>query len=228
MISNNNLYHSLYNVTLIVSSKASRNAKKIAKSFGVLGSTTLLCKGTIDGKLLGLLDLNEQQQEMVIFLTNGYQIADLVSALHSQLKLSLSNHGIMFVTEIKNILGKNIYLEDVNIDKDNFTKTIYEGDFMYNSIYVVVDKGNGNDVIASSKRAGARGGTIFSARGSGIHETQRLFSMDIEPEKEVVMILVPASETDHIAATIVSDLRLDLPGNGILYVQELLKAYGIY
>lgn len=56
--------------------------------------------------------------------------------------------------------------------------------------------------MEAAASAGARGGTIINARGSGIHETNRLFSMQIEPEKEMVVILSENDLVDPIISSI--------------------------
>jgi len=92
----------------------------------------------------------------------------------------------------------------------------------------VVDKGKAEDVIDAAVKAGSKGGTIINGRGSGIHETSRLFSMNIEPEKEFVIILSEAEATEAIISSIRTHLKIDDPGNGIIYVQKVNKTYGLY
>lgn len=75
--------------------------------------------------------------------------------------------------------------------------------------------------------SGATGGTIINARGSGIHETHKLFNFDIEPEKEVVLILSKTDLTEQIATSIRDKLEINKPGNGIIFIQEVAKTYGI-
>jgi nitrogen regulatory protein PII len=121
-----------------------------------------------------------------------------------------------------NILGtKSIESNDINKEKRGAEKT------MYNAIYVVVDKGKAESVIDAAKEAGARGGTIINARGSGIHETSKLFSMDIEPEKEIVLILADDQITSPITSSVREKLQIDQPGNGIIFVQSVNKTYGL-
>ena len=69
---------------------------------------------------------------------------------------------------------------------------------MYQSIIAIVERGHAENVIDAATQAGSRGGTIINARGSGIHETSTLFAMEIEPEKEVVLIVAEKKNTDHI------------------------------
>ena len=99
---------------------------------------------------------------------------------------------------------------------------------MYQLIITIVNRGNAGDVIDAAKAAGSKGGTIINARGSGIHETQRLFNMDIEPEKEMVMILSKEDITDSIVESIRIALEIDQPGNGIIFIQDVNQTYGIY
>lgn len=99
---------------------------------------------------------------------------------------------------------------------------------MYNAIFVVVDRGKAEAVIDAATKAGSRGATIINARGSGIHETSTLFSMAIEPEKEIVMILAQVSLTESIVSIIHERLHIDEPGQGILFTLDVNKAYGLY
>ena len=98
---------------------------------------------------------------------------------------------------------------------------------MYNSIFIVVDKGQGASVMESANAAGAKGGTILSARGVAGGETSKIFEMEIEPEKEVVMIIASHDITDKIVDQVNKDLKLDAEGNGIIFVQSVNNVHGL-
>lgn len=98
---------------------------------------------------------------------------------------------------------------------------------MYDAIFTIIDRGKADAVIEAAKQAGARGGTIINARGSGIHETQMLFAMEIEPEKEMVLILVKKELMEPVVSSIREQLQIDEPGNGIIFVQEVNQIYGL-
>ena len=99
---------------------------------------------------------------------------------------------------------------------------------MYQSITVIVDKGKGEEVIDAATKAGSKGGTIINGRGSGIHETSKLFAMEIEPEKEIVIILSKIEDVDNIISSIKDEMKIDEPGKGVIYTQDIKKAYGLY
>ena len=103
-----------------------------------------------------------------------------------------------------------------------------EAKSMYKLILTVVNKGKAEDVVDAAREKGARGGTIINARGSGVNENFKVFNMDIEPEKEMVMIIVAENLLEPIMENIQLKLALDQPGNGVLFVQDLNRVYGIY
>ena len=94
-------------------------------------------------------------------------------------------------------------------------------------IVTIVNKGKCGAVIDSSKKAGAEGGTIITGRGSGVHEKAKLFSFTIEPEKEIVLTLVPIDLTEKVLEAIVNATELNEPGNGIAFVMDVEKTTGI-
>ncbi|NLD48926.1 MAG: P-II family nitrogen regulator [Clostridiaceae bacterium] len=195
---------------------------KFAKKNGILGATVFLGKGTVKNRILELLDLTEIRKEIVLMIADKTTADKFLEKLYKEFRLDKPNHGIAFSTSIRSILGTKSYKLESERKRGGVESK------MYNAIYVIVDKGKAEDVVAAAKKAGARGGTIINARGSGIHEHNKLFSMDIEPEKEFVLILVEESLTDGITSIIRNELSIDEPGNGIIFVQGINKTYGLF
>lgn len=103
--------------------------------------------------------------------------------------------------------------------------TDVKGDF--DLIVTVVSKGNGSLVVEAARNAGAEGGTVLFGRGTGIHERQRIFNIPIEPEKEIILTLVPQSITDRVVDAINEAAELSKPGRGIAFVLEAKRVIGI-
>lgn len=94
-------------------------------------------------------------------------------------------------------------------------------------IVTIVNRGRCGAVVDSSKEAGAEGGTIISGRGTGIHEKAKLFSFTIEPEKDIVLTLVPSDRTEKVLDAIVEAAQLNESGNGIAFVIDVERTTGI-
>jgi len=193
-----------------------------AKQFGIPGGTVSLGRGTVNNRVLEFLGLSDIRKEIVFMIADKKTARQALEKLDEMFKFDKPNHGIAFTTSICAVAGTR------TIKCDNIKEERGEDDTMYHAITVIVDKGKAEDVIDAATKAGSKGGTIINARGSGIHETSKLFSMDIEPEKEIVIILSEKDKTEEIVSLIRKELEVDKPGNGIIYVQDVNKTYGIY
>ncbi|MEX2351021.1 MAG: P-II family nitrogen regulator [Balneolaceae bacterium] len=94
-------------------------------------------------------------------------------------------------------------------------------------IVTIVNKGQCSKVLDASREAGAEGGTILRGRGSGIHEKAKLFSLTIEPEKDLILTLVPETLSKQVLSAIVKASELDEPGHGIAFILDIDQTAGI-
>ncbi len=193
-----------------------------AKQCGITGSTVMLGSGTVNSRISDYLGISDIRKEIILMLAESSTAYRALEHIHQHFKLDKPNHGIAYTTAISGTVGTSC----IKHENDNMERGMDE--IMYHSINIVVEKGKAEDVIEAAVAAGSKGGTIINGRGAGIHETSKLFNMDIEPEKEVVLILSEADKTEAIVASITEKLKIDEPGNGIIFVQDVKKAYGIY
>jgi len=114
-------------------------------------------------------------------------------------------------------------MTDENLPSGEYA--IYEN--AHDLIVVIVKKGLSEKVLDSAKKAGAEGGTIMYGRGTGIHEKAKLLGIPIEPEKEIVFIIIDKKKTKIVLDSILSYTNLNKPGAGIAFVIELSKVLGI-
>lgn len=212
----------LEQVCIIVNYGLGSKVMQTAKKSGISGGTVLLGKGTIKSRLLELLALDDARKEIVLMVGARGTVRHALEQLDKKFKFTKPNHGIAFTTSVCRIVGASSYKSDY-IEGGRGAEPI-----MYHAITVVVEKGNAELVIDAATEAGSKGGTIINARGSGIHETSKLFAMDIEPEKEVVIILSKIESTESIVSSIRNKLKIDEPGNGIIFIQDVNKTYGLY
>ena len=193
-----------------------------AKEYGISGGTILLGKGTVNNKILDFIGLADVSKEVVLMISTKSIMDEAIKKLDYYFKFEKPNHGIAFITSITNLIGMRSCKRYEEIKEGGQDK------IMYNSIITIVDKGRAEDVIDAATKAGSLGGTIINARGSGIHETSKVFAMEIEPEKEVVLILSKVDQTEKIVESISSHMKINEPGNGIIFVQDINKTYGLY
>jgi len=193
---------------------------KIAKNYGVTGGTIFIGRGTVSNRLLGYFGFDEVRKEIVYMVVKDGLTSEAIKGISEGMAFHKPNRGIAFTISVADFVGS----------VDGTEKNIQAGEVkngMYSAIYVVVDKGKAEEVIDAANKAGARGGTIFNARGSGIHETQKLFSIEIEPEKEVVFIIAKTESKDSIAESIKTHLKIEEPGKGVMFILDVDEVYGL-
>lgn len=195
---------------------------KTAKKYGAPGGTILLGKGTVRSHLLELLSINDIKKEIVLMIAQKEIAAKTLEGLNQKYHFEKPNTGIAFSVPLKGFWGAR---------DCKYHKTSEERggrSIMYNAIFTIVDKGKAQDVIDAAVSAGSKGATIINARGSGIDEKSVLFSIVVEPEKEIVMILAETDMTDAITSSIRKAVEIDKPGKGIMFVLDITKTYGLY
>ena len=192
-----------------------------AKKCGVTGGTIILGKGTANDKFADFLGLSDIRKEIVLMVSNKKMTRCALDRLDKKFNFEKPNHGIAFTTGVSEVIG-SVGCKATEADREEGGE-----EAMHCAITAVVDKGKAEDVIDAATAAGSRGGTIINARGSGVHETSKLFFMDIEPEKEIVLILSEKKEAEAIISSIREKLDIEQPGKGIIFVQEVSKVYGL-
>jgi len=207
-------------ICVIVNCGHGSKVLKTARHYGVNGGTIFIGRGTVHNRLLEFLSLYDVRKEIVLMAAESSVAESAVETLNEEMHFDRPHHGIAFSMPITRIIGSRcISCESTSVRGEND---------MYNAIVTIVDKGRAEDVIEAAEKAGSTGGTIINARGAGVHETSKLFSMEIEPEKEIVLILANKESTDRIAESINESLKIDEPGKGIIFIQEVSKTYGLY
>lgn len=194
---------------------------RVAKSNGITFGLIALGTGTLKNRILEFLQLADIRKEVVIMASDRAVVSTAMEALNERFHFEKPFHGIAFTMPLHSLIG----LGKLNFNHLNPGE---RKDSMYRAIIVVVDRGLADRVMEAATKAGARGGTILKARSAAdAYDDHTLFHIDIEPEKEVVMILSEASGADVIAGAIRENLDLDADKTGIILCQDVSKTFGV-
>ena len=99
--------------------------------------------------------------------------------------------------------------------------------FSYEMIVCIINSGFSDTVMEAAKEFGATGDPVLHARGTANKEAESFFKITIQPEKEVVMILVPAKIKDDVLHAIYRNAGLKTPGQGIAFSLPVDSAVGL-
>ncbi|HZK33490.1 MAG TPA: P-II family nitrogen regulator, partial [Tissierellaceae bacterium] len=197
-------------------------ALKLAKRLGAMGGTIFLGKGTVSNELLNVLGLLEIRKEIFITIIDEDLESNFYDEMSKKFSLEKPNTGVAFSIPLKRFLRISQPMDLSNTEKRDVNKVDYE------AIFVIVDKGLSDNVLDSAKSAGSRGGTVIHGRGSGTKAKEKLFNIEIEPEKDIVLILAKEEEAKKIVDSIKEGLNICDPGAGIIFVLDVNRTLGLY
>ena len=94
-------------------------------------------------------------------------------------------------------------------------------------IFCIVNEGFAEAVMDAARAAGATGGTVIRARGTANPAVEEKFSIPIQPEKEIVMILVDAGIAEDVLHSLYRNVGLNTPGQGIAFSLPIDNVVGL-
>ena len=210
-------------LTLILTMEQSKTLAKLTRKYR-LSSTTVIAYGTVSSTFLNMLGIKSDKREIIKLLIEEDFLEEFCGAVNDKLQLDKPGHGIAYITNVLACIG----LDGGKSVAFNETKQLDTEDSMYQKITVIVDRGQADRVVEIAKEAGARGGTILHGRGSTGKEAQTIFGIEIEPEKEIAIIIIPRTISEKVFTAIHQGMDLDSPGKGIMFVEPIVSTRGLF
>lgn len=180
----------------IVNHGQTKRFLSIAKKAGIKGGTIIPARGTASSRFLRALGLGDTSKEMVLIV--------LEKGLEERIVSEVRADG--HIQGVAALLGST---------KEDGMETRWK------MITIIVNAGYADDIMDAARKAGARGGTVTHARGTGTQEDAKFLGVPIVPEKEMILILCESEQTESLMSAISSLKCLDEPGIGIMYTQDV-------
>lgn len=189
-----------------------------AKSAGAGGGTIAMGRGTASNGVLQLLGLGDTSKDIVyIIIKNSIKQAVYDAIIKASEKKA--HFGVMFTLDTPGFIRAG-HLAESDVSEKSEGEENMKAENNYQMINVIVNKGYAEDAMAAARKAGAGGGTIIGARGTAKEDDAAFFGMKIVPEKEMLMILVPAEKKSAIVEAITALPCFAEAGSGIIFCNE--------
>ena len=198
-------------VAAVVPDGAAAEIDAAARAAGAQGGTVLRGRGTAASSLLQLLGLGGSAKEISLHVVPGPAEPRVADAIRAAAASHKPHFGVLFTLDVPRFVRGGVPepppLEESPV---NTQRT-------HRLVVAIVNKGYAEDAMAAARGAGARGGTVLSAHGTAKPDDATFFGVPIVPEKDVLLVLVPAETADAVV-----DAVRDLPclkdkGSGIVF-----------
>lgn len=216
LILNNNL--SLF-IAIVGQGQSHKVMDYCRENLGTTGGTFLYVEELLQKSFLKWLHIETVRKELLFALIPTDREDEYVEKIKERFHLSYDKNGYGFIADIDYAMG---------IKSENQFEQKGDESVDIKALFVIVDKGNADEVCEMANKKGAKGATIIHGRGTGSHIAHPLFDMVIEPEKEIIMFLLQEDKVEQISKDISERFEFNKPGTGILFVMDVKKTVGIY
>lgn len=97
----------------------------------------------------------------------------------------------------------------------------------FECIVTIVDGGYSEYVVDAAKSVGAKGATIVNARGSVTQENDNFYKLNIQPDKQIILILCKTEQTKSIVEAISEKAGLNTKAHALSFVLPVEEAVGM-
>ena len=97
----------------------------------------------------------------------------------------------------------------------------------FDVVAVVMERGYTNVAMDAARKAGARGGTVISARGITENEVKRFFGIEIQAEKEIVFLVVNSAEKQQVMTELMRAVGTRTRSHGLILSIPVSDAIGL-
>ena len=189
-----------------------------AKDAGAGGGTIVMGRGTASNSVLQLLGLGDTSKDITMNIVEQKIADDVCAKIEEACSGKKAHFGVLFTLDVNSFMKagsveKTTKAAEKKSGEDNMEK--------YEMINIIVNKGYAEDAMAAARKAGAGGGTIIGAKGTAREGDSTFFGVDIVPEKEMLMILVPHDKKDAIVQAVSSLACFEKAGSGIIYCNNV-------
>ena len=176
------------NLVMAIVARARREQiEDIVHSMKLPFALTLYAKGTATSEHLSLHGLAPTEYALTLSVADAENTRKLMRAARIRMFIDIPGNGIMMSVPLKSVGGGRTmaYLTDnmnMNSDKPSMN-------FSHELIYVILNEGCSDMVMAAARPAGATGGTVLAGKGTGARESEKFLGISLASEKDVVLIV---------------------------------------
>ncbi|EGA88789.1 PII family protein [Planococcus donghaensis MPA1U2] len=213
----------------IVKRGQSRDVIAAAKKAGVDGATIIYGEGIGRNEKPTFLGLPvTHEKDIILFALDGDSETAIAEAVASAGSLGKSGHGLGFTIHLSKLLGVPHLSRRQDDRKRKRGLTNLDSEMTaFQLIVTIVNSGDSAAVVKAAAEAGAEGGTILNGRGTGVNEQQKFLNFTIDPEKDIVLTLIPNSYAEKVVKSIEQAIDLNAPGKGISFLIDVENVFGV-
>lgn len=202
----------LYLMITITNRVASRRFVEFYQRFGASQILSALGRGTASDDVLSYLGL-EATEKAVLFCVSP-RSPRLVRQAARDLWLDVPGQGVLMTVPV-NSIGGSTAKEYLLHEQEG--ETAMEREIAHDLIVVIANQGSTDLVMDAAREAGATGGTVIHAKGTGTDLVRKFFGVSIASEQEMVFILARSEAKKPIMKAIMAKAGIQSAAQSLVF-----------
>ncbi len=183
--------------------------------------------GTASNEIMDYLGLESNQKAVSFSIVDEKTWLTVKRQLEKKLKIDAPGGGIAFTIPLSSIGGMKqlqFLLETQDYQKEE--ETILKNTD-HHLIIVITEPGYTNMVMDAARSAGAYGGTVIHAKGTGMELAEKFMGVSLASEKELVLIVTKTELKNPIMQAIMKDAGLQTKAKSIAFSLPVTDTAGL-
>lgn len=217
----------LYAMITIVDRKSGKKYLELYKKNEQHVSFTSLGAGTASSDILDYLGLDAAEKLVVFSIQEEESWFHIKKQLQQKLKIDAPGGGIAFIVPLSSIGGKKalqFLLESRDYQKEEESAL---KDTVHELIIVIANQGNIELIMDAARGAGAYGGTVIHARGTGMEQAEKFLGVSIAAEKEMIFIVTKKEQKNNIMKAIMEKAGMESSARSIVFSLPVTDTAGL-
>lgn len=183
--------------------------------------------GTATHAVLNMLGLDSTERAVCYSFVTEQKWPAVKKDLRSKLRIDVPGTGIAFTIPLSSIGGKRelAFLTQ----KQEFIRK-EEGEMKGTQrelIMIICNQGYNEQVMDAAREAGAAGGTVIHARGTGMQSAEQFFGVSLASEKDIIYIVSNTSGKNRIMQSVMEKAGLQTPAKAVAFSLPVTDTAGL-
>ncbi len=183
--------------------------------------------GTANNEVLDYLGLESTEKAVALSVIEEHTWVSVKKQLEKKLHIDAPGGGIAFTTPLSSVGGKKalqFLIENENYQKEEETTL---KDTSHELIVVIAEQGYTNLIMDAARGAGAYGGTVIHAKGTGKEAAEKFMGVSLALEKEIIYIVTKTEQKNAIMSAIMKEAGLDTKAKAITFSLPVTDTAGL-
>lgn len=217
----------LYFMTTIVDRKIVKKYLDLYKENNKNVMFLSLGVGTATNEMLDYLGLDVNEKAISGFVVKESEWLDIKKQLQKKLQIDAPGGGISFIIPLSSVGGKKtlqFLLESNDYQKEEESNL---KDTNNELIVVIAQQGYTDMIMDAAREAGAYGGTVIHAKGTGQEFAEQFMGVSLAAEKEIVLIVAKTEQKNSIMKSVMEKAGLDSKAKSIVFSLPVTDTAGL-